>query len=140
MIKTQLRTDKFAMTISFACVMHCFFVPSFLILSSGVIPFALDNEVVHKLIVLIAVPVSVFSLYLGYRNHKTFSFIPAGIFGLMLLTVAVILGESVLGEFGEKGFTLLGSVFVGFAHFRNHQFCKQLDCDCHEDEKWASHS
>ena len=62
MIKTQLRTDKFAMTISFACVMHCFFVPSFLILSSGVIPFALDNEVVHKLIVLIAVPVSVFSL------------------------------------------------------------------------------
>tara|TARA_B100000963_G_scaffold144620_1_gene125962 strand:+ start:118 stop:540 length:423 start_codon:yes stop_codon:yes gene_type:complete len=140
MIKTQLRTDKFAMTISFACVMHCFFVPSFLILSSGVIPFALDNEVVHKLIVLIAVPVSVFSLYLGYRNHKTFSFIPAGIFGLMLLTVAVILGESVLGEFGEKGFTLLGSVFVAFAHFRNHQICKQLDCDCHEDEKWVSHS
>lgn len=140
MIKTQLRTDKFAMTISFACVMHCFFVPSFLILSSGVIPFALDNEVVHKLIVLIAVPVSVFSLYLGYRNHKTFSFIPAGIFGLMLLTVAVILGESVLGEFGEKGFTLLGSVFVAFAHFRNNQICKQLDCDCHEDEKWASHS
>jgi len=120
--------------------MHCFFVPSFLILSSGVIPFALDNEVVHKLIVLIAVPVSVFSLYLGYRNHKTFSFIPAGIFGLMLLTIAVILGESVLGEFGEKGFTLLGSVFVAFAHFRNHQICKQLDCDCHEDEKWASHS
>ena len=140
MIKTQLRTDKFAMTISFACVRHCFFVPSFLILSSGVIPFALDNEVVHKLIVLIAVPVSVFSLYLGYRNHKTFSFIPAGTFGLMLLTVAVILGESGLGEFGEKGFTLLGSVFVAFAHFRNHQICKQLDCDCHEDEKWASHS
>ena len=140
MIKTQLRTDKFAMTISFACVMHCFFVPSFLILSSGVIPFALDNEVVHKLIVLIAVPVSVFSLYLGYRNHKTFSFIPAGTFGLMLLTVAVILGESGLGEFGEKGFTLLGSVFVAFAHFRNHQICKQLDCVCHEDEKWASHS
>lgn len=140
MIKTQLRTDKFAMTISFACVLHCFFVPSFLILSSGVIPFALDNEAVHKLIVLIAVPVSVFSLYLGYRNHKTFSFIPAGIFGLMLLAVAVILGENVLGEFGEKGFTLLGSVFVAFAHFRNHQICKQLDCDCHEDEKWASHS
>ena len=78
MIKTQLTTDKFAMTVSFACVIHCFFVPSFIMLSSGVLPFALDNEVVHKLIVLIAVPVSVFSLYLGYRNHKTFSFIPAG--------------------------------------------------------------
>tara|TARA_B100001057_G_scaffold265755_1_gene265942 strand:+ start:2069 stop:2491 length:423 start_codon:yes stop_codon:yes gene_type:complete len=134
MIKTQLTTDKFAMTVSFACVLHCFFVPSFIILSSGLIPFALDNEVVHKLIVLIAVPVSVFSLYLGWKNHKTFSFIPAGIIGLMLLITAVIMGESTLGEFGEKGLTLLGSIFVAFAHFRNHQICKQLDCDCHEDD------
>ena len=140
MIKTQLTTDKFAMTISFACVVHCFFVPSFIILSSGVLPFALDNEVVHKLIVLIAVPVSIFSLYLGYKNHKTFSFIPAGIFGLALLITAVIVGESILGEFGEKGFTLLGSIFVAFAHFRNHQICKQLDCDCHENDRLASDS
>ena len=92
MIKTQLTTDKFAMTISFACVVHCFFVPSFIILSSGVLPFAFDNEVVHKLIVLIAVPVSVFSLFVGCNNHKTFSFIPAGIFGRALLITAVMLG------------------------------------------------
>jgi len=109
-------------------------------LSSGVFPLALDNEVVHKLIVLIAVPVSIFSLYLGYKNHKTFSFIPVGIFGLVLLITAVILGESILGEWGEKGFTLLGSIFVAFAHFRNHQICKQLDCDCHEDNNLVSGS
>ena len=140
MIKTQLTADKFAMTISFACVVHCFFVPSFIILSSGVFPLALDNEVVHKLIVLIAVPVSIFSLYLGYKNHKTFFFILVGIFGLVLLITAVILGESILGEWGEKGFTLLGSIFVAFAHFRNHQICKQLDCDCHEDNNLVSGS
>ena len=121
MIKTQLTADKFAMTISLACVVHCFFVPSFIILSSGIFPLALDNEVVHKLIVLIAVPVSIFSLYLGYKNHKTLSFIPVVIFGLALLITAVILGESILGEFREKGLTLLGSIFVAFAHFRNHQ-------------------
>ena len=140
MIKTQLTADKFAMTMSFACVVHCFFVPSFIILTSGVLPFAFDNELVHKLIVLIAVPVSVFSLYLGYKNHKTFSFIPAGIFGLVLLMTAVILGESILGDFGEKGVTLLGSIFVTFAHYRNHQICKQLDCDCHENDSSASDS
>ena len=140
MIKTQLTADKFAITISFACVVHCFFVPSFIILSSGVFPLALGNEVVHKLIVLIAVPASIFSLYLGYKNHKTFSFIPAGIVGLVLLITAVILGESILGELGEKGFTLLGSIFVAFAHFRNHQICKQLDCDCHEDNNLVSGS
>ena len=132
MIKTQLTTDKFAMTISFACVMHCFFVPSFIILSSGIFPLALDNELVHKLIVLIAVPVSVFSLYLGYKNHKTFSFIPVGISGLVLLILAVALGEAALGELGEKSLTLMGSMLVAYAHFKNHQICKQLDCECHE--------
>lgn len=140
MIKTQLTTDKFAMTISFACVMHCFFVPSFIILSSGIFPLALDNELVHKLIVLIAVPVSVFSLYLGYKNHKTFSFIPVGILGLVLLILAVALGEAALGELGEKSLTLMGSMLVAYAHFKNHQICKQLDCECHEEEKWASGS
>lgn len=128
------------MTISFACVMHCFFVPSFIILSSGIFPLALDNELVHKLIVLIAVPVSVFSLYLGYKNHKTFSFIPVGILGLVLLILAVALGEAALGELGEKSLTLMGSMLVAYAHFKNHQICKQLDCECHEEEKWASGS
>ena len=103
MNKTQLTTDKFAISMSVVCVLHCFFVPSFIILSSGVFPLALDNEVVHKLIVLIAVPLSIYSLYLGHINHKTISFIPPAIFGLSLLITAVVLGEAALGEFGEKG-------------------------------------
>ena len=82
MIKTQLASDKFAMTISMACVAHCFFTPTFLILTSGIFSFSFDNELVHKLIVLIAVPVSIYALNLGYKNHKTASFMPAGIIGL----------------------------------------------------------
>ena len=35
MFKTQLMSDKLAMTLSFACTIHCFFVPSFIILTSG---------------------------------------------------------------------------------------------------------
>ena len=134
MIKTQLTTDRLAITVSVACVLHCFFVPSFIILSSGIMPFALDNEIIHKLIVLIAVPVSIFSLYLGHKNHNTLSFIPAGIFGLILLIIAVVLGEDILGDSGEKGLTLLGSIFVAYAHYKNYQACKEVDCDCHKKE------
>ena len=32
-------------------------------------------------------------------------------------------GTLALGEFGEKGLTLLGSIFVAYAHFKNHQAC-----------------
>ena len=132
-IKTQLTTDKAAMSLSFLCVAHCFFAPSFIILSSAFASFTVDNEFVHKFILFVAVPISVYALYTGYKNHKDFSYIPIGAIGLFALVTAIILGESALGEFGEKGLTLIGSIFVAYAHLKNHQACKNLDCNtCHD--------
>ena len=132
-VKTQLTTDKLAATFSLACVIHCFFAPTFLILTSGFIFTSLDNELVHKIILLIAVPVSIYALILGYKNHNALSFLCLGILGLLTLITAVILGESLLGESVEKLVTLIGSCLVCFAHFRNYQACKNLDCaSCHE--------
>ena len=132
MIKAQQRTDKLAMTLSFVCVAHCFFIPSFLVLTSGILSFSLDNEFIHKLIVLLAVPVSIYALTTGYKNHNTISFLPVGILGLLTLILAVVLGESTLGEFGEKALTLGGSILVAYAHFKNYQVCKKLECSCHD--------
>ena len=135
MIKTQQNSDKIAMTLSMICVIHCFFVPSFLILGAGYLSFAIDNEFVHKVIVLLAVPISIFALSIGYKNHKTSSFIPMALFGLVLLILAVVLGESVLGEAGEQILTLLGSISLAYAHYKNYETCKDLDCACHNDAK-----
>ena len=135
MIKTQQTSDKLAMTLSVICVIHCFFVPSFLILGAGYLSFAIDNEFIHKLIVLLAIPISIFALYIGYKNHKTSSFIPMAIFGLILLVLAVVLGESLFGEAGEKILTLFGSASLAYAHYRNYKTCKELDCSCHGDMK-----
>ena len=132
MIKTQLTTDKLAITFSFVCVIHCFFVPSFLILTSGFLAVSIDNELIHKLILLAAIPMSIFALSSGYRNHKMIHLFLIGAFGLLALSSAVIFGESLLGEFGEKSLTLLGSILVAYSHFRNYQVCKKLDCSCHE--------
>ena len=132
-IKSQYASDKFAMGLSLACVLHCFFVPSFLILTSGMLSVSLDNEFVHKLLVLVAVPISSFALIKGYKYHKTFSFISFGILGLVALILAVLLGESNLGELGEKGLTLLGSILVAYSHFKNYKMCIELDCSCHDN-------
>ena len=135
MIKTQQISDKIAMTLSMICVIHCFFVPSFLILGVGYLSLTIDNEFVHKAIVLLAIPISLFALAIGYRNHKTSSFIPMAVFGLLMLILAVVLGESVLGETGERIFTLFGSAALAYAHYKNYQTCKELDCSCHDDMK-----
>ena len=131
-IKSQLNTDKAAMSLSLICVAHCFFAPSFIILTSAFASFTVDNEFIHKFILFVAVPVSVYALYAGYKNHREISFIPIGAIGLISLILAVSLGEMLLGEIGEKSMTLIGSILVAYAHLKNHQLCKELDCTCHE--------
>ena len=134
MFKTQLMSDRLAMTLSFACTIHCFFVPSFIILTSGFLSFSIDNEFIHYSILLLAVPISFYALISGYFNHMTILFLPVGITGLLVLTVAVLLGEAVIGELGEKLLTLFGSIMVIYAHYGNHRACKALDCNCHDQE------
>ena len=132
MLKTQMNSDKVAVTLSTACVLHCFFAPSFIILTSGFLSLSIDNELVHYLILLLAVPISSFALYLGWKNHKNTSFLPFGIIGLLALVAAVLMGEAMLGEAGERAITLLGSLLVAYSHYRNHQECKAVECDsCH---------
>ena len=127
MIKTQLITDKLAVTFSMVCVLHCFFTPSFIILTSSVLSVSVNNGFIHLAILLAATPISLFALSLGYKNHKIFSVLLIGMMGLLTLIFALLLGES-----GEKLMTLMGSILVSYSHFRNHQICKSLDCSCHE--------
>ena len=131
-MKTQILSDKFAMTLSMVCLVHCLFAPSLIILTYSFMAMSVDSELVHKLILLITVPVSLFALSLGYKNHSTMNFIVLGIIGLLTLVLAVILGEGVLGENGELFLTMLGSTLVIISHYKNYQICKKANCDCHE--------
>ena len=129
----QLLTDKLAISLSTICVLHCLFMPSFLILSSWFVAFSVNNEFVHYSILFAAVPVSAYALMQGYLNHDKLSYFLFGIFGLSTLVFAV-LTTSIFGEIGEKSLTVLGSLFVIYAHYKNHQICKELDCDCHDSK------
>jgi len=132
-MNTQLFTDKLAISLSAVCVLHCLFMPSFLILSSWFAAFSIDNEFIHYAILIVAIPVSAFALIRGFKNHKKLSYFVYGFFGLFLLAFAV-LAAGITGEIGEKSLTLLGSLFVIYAHYKNHQICKELNCDCHNLE------
>ena len=116
----QLFTDKLAISLSTICVLHCLFMPSFLILSSWFVSFSLNNEFVHYSILFAAVPVSTYALMKGYLNHEKLSYLLFRISGLLVLVFAV-LTTSIFGEIGEKSLTVLGSLFVIYAHYKNHQ-------------------
>jgi len=131
MFTSRFKIDGLAISLSFICAVHCLFTPSFIILAPSLLSISFDNEFIHYLIILFAVPVSLYALVSGYRAHSRLYVLFIGIIGLSLLLLAVLIGENTLGEYGEKGFTLFGSVIVACSHFKNLKICKELDCDCH---------
>ena len=131
-MNTQVNADKASITLSLACMIHCLLMPSFLVLTSGFFALSIDNELIHKAFLIIVLPVSLYALITGYRNHKILSYFYLGTSGLWLLVFAVFFGDGVFGELAEKSLTLLGSIIVASAHYKNYNACKELDCSCHE--------
>ena len=131
MVKSQLLTDKFAIALSFVCMVHCFFAPSILILTSGLLSFSIENEIIHKLILLTAIPISIFALCVGYKNHKLIIPVYFGSLGLFLLIGAIAFNEDYYGIYGESLLTAIGSILVISSHFINYKTCKNLNCSCH---------
>ena len=131
-VKSQLRTDKYAASLSFICALHCLLAPSFFILTSGFFALSIDNEFIHNFILFLAIPISSYALIAGYRNHKTLNFLFIGFAGLFMLISAIIFNGILFEEFGEKALTFLGSVLVIYSHYKNYQTCKNIDCSCHE--------
>ena len=131
-MNTQVNADKASITLSLAGMIHCLLMPSFLVLTSGFFALSIDNEFIHKAFLIIVLPVSLYALITGYRNHKILSYLYMGTSGLWILIFAVFFGEGVLGELAEKSLTLLGSLIVASSHYKNYKACKELDCSCHE--------
>jgi hypothetical protein len=130
-MKSQLRLDKFAMSFSAICMVHCLFAPSLIILSYSSLALTVESELIHKAILLLTIPVSIFAISLGYKNHSNNSIIYTGIAGLTILISALLIGESI-GENAELIFTIIGSLMVIACHYRNYRICKKINCDCHD--------
>jgi hypothetical protein len=130
-MKSQITSDKFAMSFSAICLIHCLFAPSLIILSYSSLALTIESELIHKIILLLTVPVSIFAISLGYKNHSNNSIIYTGIAGLTILISALLIGESI-GENAELVLTMIGSLTVIYCHYRNYKICKEVNCDCHE--------
>ena len=122
MLKAQMNSDKMAISLSAACVIHCLFAPTLIIFAYSFLSFSIESEIVHYIILMLALPISALALTLGYRNHKVLSFLITGIFGLSFMLLAILLGEGI----SEKVLTVIGSSIVAYAHYRNYKVCKEL--------------
>jgi len=127
---TQKITDKLSISLSLLCAFHCLAVPVMLALLPSMAALQLDNEAFHYWIILAVIPASIYALTMGCKRHKHLRLLVVGGTGLALLVLAVMLGEEIVGEYGEKTLTVIGASLVAAGHFGNFRLCRHLDCAC----------
>ena len=123
---TQEYSDKTAISLSALCLVHCLLVPSFLVFLSGYISLSYNNEFIHYAILFIAIPVSLYALITGVKNHKSFTYLYVGLSGILALVLAVTFGVQIWGEAGEKILTTIGALLVAISHFKNYRLCREI--------------
>lgn len=116
--------DKAAIGLSFLCALHCLLLPVAVALLPSAAMFGVDDELFHRLLLIVVLPVSAFALVSGLRKHRNQTVLIAGLSGLLVLIVGAAIGHDTFGETGERIVTVVGSFLVAFSHFRNFQLCQ----------------
>ena len=124
----SIYSDKAAISLSLLCTLHCLATPILLILLPSFAVLPIEGELFHLLMIIAVIPISLYALTLGCKKHKQFSIAAIGLLGLLSLVAAVALGESLIGELGEKLLTVIGSVLICISHYKNYQQCQKKAC------------
>ena len=124
----QVEADKFSITLSAMCAVHCLLVPLLVSLVPSMAALNLDNEGFHFWMVVAVIPSSIYALTLGCKRHKRYQFLILGFIGLTLLVSALMLEDMGLDIVGEKSLTLLGAAFLAVGHWFNFRLCIKNKC------------
>ena len=129
---SQIVSDRLAMSLSFACILHCLFMPAFLITSVTFASIQFSDELLHYSILFLAIPISLYALLSGKRHHNNNLIFIIGVSGLTVLFLALFFEGNFYRFSLETLLTIIGSTIVISAHYKNYQTCQRLDCNCHE--------
>jgi len=106
--------DSAALGASALCLVHCLLLPIVLVALPGLGSGLGTSELVHVVLILVAVPVSGYALVEGRRQSGSAVALLMGLAGLALLTVGVLAGEAF-----ETRATVVGSLLLAVAHVTN---------------------
>jgi cytochrome c biogenesis factor len=125
--------DKFAVSTSAICAIHCLCLPLLLGVFPAMGATLFGDEFFHVLLLWLVIPLSLVALTLGCRKHKSRLVAVMGFAGLTFLVIAATLGHDMLGETGERAATLIGAIAIAAGHLRNYTLCRRIDCSHQTD-------
>ena len=123
--------DRFSIGLSALCILHCLLMPLLLVALPNLGKSLIDSETLHLCLVYAVIPLSLFALGVGCTQHRRGLFIALGVFGLGFLVLGVAVEAMGLRHLWEQLFTVLGALFIAFAHLHNFRQCRtSRACAC----------
>lgn len=144
--KDHIPTDKMGMLLSFVCLVHCLLGPIVLIVVPG-LSGSFGHELFHWVMLLFVIPVAAFSFVKSYQSHKIKFPLQLGSLGILFLLIGVLAPEYFGHDFlhshdthhdhganealnmdtFETAFSVLGGIFLAYAHYFNLKQCQCKD-------------
>lgn len=112
--------DRSAIFLSSLCIVHCLVLPIILLTLPALSSLAyFSDERFHMWMLFGVIPTSVFAVIFGYLHHRNLHVVAIASVGILILTLSTFFGHDMLGHNGEIVASVVGSLFVAFAHIKN---------------------
>ena len=96
-VKKQF-SDKLSICLSLCCILHCIALPVIILMIPSFASLWINNEKVHVILVLFAVPISLFAMAKSLRVHHNYKCISLAVIGLSLLVGAIFMHDINFGS------------------------------------------
>ena len=128
-VKKQF-SDKLSICLSLCCILHCIALPVIILMIPSFASLWINNEKVHVILVLFAVPISLFAMAKSLRVHHNYKCISLAIVGLSLLVGAIFMHDI---NFGSE------SSHIGHEEVAHHEEAGHKEATHHDEEAGHGH-
>ncbi|MCO7188089.1 MULTISPECIES: MerC domain-containing protein [unclassified Pseudoalteromonas] len=122
------KLDRYAISLSAMCVIHCLFVPLLVALLPAFGATFFSDEAFHRWLLIGVLATSSSALFLGCKKHNQWRILGYGTAGIGVLFFAAFFAHDLMAEEGEKLLTILGSVLLVISHYKNFNLCQTGRC------------
>lgn len=118
---SPMKADIAGIALSAACLVHCLLLPVVILAAPAWHVWLGETETaLHWVLFGIALLVTGWALYAGYRRHAAMSVVATGAVGLLVMLAGA---AHVFGRPTEATLTILGAAIVAAAHLLNVRLC-----------------
>ena len=123
-VKKQF-SDKLSICLSLCCILHCIALPVIILMIPSFASLWINNEKVHVILVLLAVPISLFAMAKSLRVHHNYKCISLAVIGLSLLVGAIFMHDI---NFGSES-------HIGHKEVAHHEEAGHKEATHHEEDE-----